>query len=72
MVIVICWYYNQRDQSCPIFPEMSGVFGPFADREAANKWVETQDKWGGWGEYKYQVENLVVPEGAACTTPKIE
>ncbi len=60
MVVVLRWYYDGRDGT-PILPELSGVFGPFPDRAAANKWISTASTWGGWGEYKYQVEDLHTP-----------
>ncbi len=62
MVIVLRWYFNKRDNPQLVLPEMSGVFGPFADRETANKWTATQSNWGGWGEYQYQIEDLTTPD----------
>lgn len=61
MVVVLQWYYNERDGRA-IIPEITGVFGPFADKAAADKWLETASTWGGWGRYEYQVESLYTPE----------
>jgi hypothetical protein len=60
MVVVLQWYYNERDgrPGRAIMPELSAVFGPFLDKTAADTWVDGAEKWGGWGEYKYQVEKL--------------
>lgn len=63
--IAIQWYYNGRDgtASCTtILPELTDIFGPFPDADKAKEWIETADKWGGWGEYKYEIKSLVSPK----------
>lgn len=58
--VAIQWYYNGRDGT-PILPELTYVFGPFPDANKANEWIETADKWGGWGEYRYEIKQLITP-----------
>lgn len=61
MFVVLQWYYNERYDR-PIFPELSNVFGPFADQETADAWTVKASTWGGWGRYEYKVEKLHPPE----------
>ena len=60
MKVVIRWYYCTRDGQSPE-PEMSGVFGPFADEGAADAWIRTAPARSGWGDYRYAVEPLETP-----------
>lgn len=60
MFVVLQWYYNDRNGKA-LFPELSSVVGPFSDRAAANKWVDSASTWGGWGKYEHQVESLQAP-----------
>lgn len=63
MCVVLEWYYNERDGR-PVFPELSGVYGPFADNETAKAWIEKQSTWGGWGPLEFRVEQLHKPTEA--------
>jgi hypothetical protein len=60
MLVVLQWYYNDRDGKA-LFPELSNVFGPFSNKDIADKWVASASSWGGWGRYEYQIENLQPP-----------
>lgn len=60
-VVVLQWHYNERDGKA-IVPELNGTFGPFPDREDAEKWITAAPFWTGWGSYEYQIQDLVPPE----------
>ena len=61
MVVVLQWYYDDRDYPA-IIPKLTCVYGPFDDREKAKLWVKSASTWGGWGEYRYQIEYLHAPQ----------